>query len=375
MGVHLRSKAIANGKQSLYLDFYPPVKGKDGRFTRREFLNRYLYSKPKNDDERRINKENKHFAESVRLKREREILNEIDGLYNASNKSKDFIEFFDKCVENRMNNNDNYGNWKSAANYLKAYTGGYCKMGDITDIFCNDFKRYLLTTKKLKTIRNLKLSQNAASSYFNKFCAAVTEAVNARLINEDPIKFLDRIKDEETIREFLTEEELQKLMNTECDAPEWKRICMFAGLSGLRWSDMENLRWCDIQRTGDNYFIYRMQKKTNISINHPISDTAVSLLGPFGSALGKIFEGLEYSAHNNEIIQEWVNRAGINKKISMHNFRHTYATILLNKGVDILTVSKLLGHKDIRTTMRYAKVLTQTKIDAANLIDICVKST
>ena len=84
----------------------------------------------------------------------------------------------------------------------------------------------------------------------------------------------------------------------------------------------------------------------------------------------KIFDGLKYSDSNNDKLKRWVLKAGIHKKITLHNFRHTYATLLLNNGADILTVSKMLGHKKLETTMLYAKVLSETKIQAANIVDI-----
>ena len=103
---------------------------------------------------------------------------------------------------------------------------------------------------------------------------------------------------------------------------------------------------------------------------HPINNTAVKIIGERGKSTERVFEGLKYSDSNNDKLKRWILRAGINKKITLHNFRHTYATLLLNKGADIFTVSKMLGHKNIKTTMIYAKVLSETKVNAANLIDI-----
>ena len=65
-------------------------------------------------------------------------------------------------------------------------------------------------------------------------------------------------------------------------------------------------------------------------------------------------------------LQRWVMRAGITKSITFHCARHTHATLLLTYGADIYTVSKLLGHKDVKTTQIYAKIVDQKKIDAVN---------
>lgn len=370
MGVHLRKKKIANGKESLYLDFYPPIKGGDGKPTRREYLNKYIYENPKNADEKLHNKENLIVAEGIKNKREKEILNEQDGIFNTQNKKRDFIAFFEILCEKRKEKEGNYGNWLSALQYLRAFTSGKCKMGDLTEDFCNNFKEYLSQANRLNTVKGLKLSQNSALSYFNKFRCAVNEAFDARLLNKNPLTYVKGIKEQETKREFLTLEELQLLAKTECDLTALKNVALFSGLTGLRWSDISKLKWGDIQQTGKEYFVHIMQKKTSEVIMHPISDNAVKLLGERSNPNEVIFEGLKYSDSNNDKIKRWILKAGINKKITLHNFRHTYAILLLNSGIDIYTVCKMMGHTNIKTTMIYAKVLTETKVKAANVIKI-----
>ena len=67
-----------------------------------------------------------------------------------------------------------------------------------------------------------------------------------------------------------------------------------------------------------------------------------------------------------ETIKEWTKKAGIEKHVTFHTSRHTYATWMLSKGIDIYTVSKLLGHKNLRTTEVYAKIIDETKENAVN---------
>lgn len=363
-------KEIADGRMSLYLDYYPAVKGPDGKLTRREFLKRYNYKDPKTKMEKQINHENLLFAEGVRLQREKEILNEQDGLYNASKKKLDFILFFEKMTKDRTGSLNNYGNWKSALRHFKEFTHGQCLMGDINEEFCEDFKTYLKNAKQLSTITNKKLSQNAASSYFNKFKCVVTEAFEKKLLSQDFGQGVKRFPTIDSKREFLTIEELQKLSNTESDIGNLREAALFSALTGLRWSDIIGLKWKDIQYTESGYFIHIAQKKTADVIMHPISDQARELLGEARESSQLVFKGLKYSDRNNKRLKEWLQSAGITKKISFHNFRHTYATLLLNKGVDIFTVSKMLGHKNIQTTMIYAKVLDESKIKAANIINL-----
>jgi site-specific recombinase XerD len=83
-----------------------------------------------------------------------------------------------------------------------------------------------------------------------------------------------------------------------------------------------------------------------------------------------VFEELTYSAYKNRHLKEWVKDAGITKKITFHEFRHTYATLQLTGGTDLYTVSKMLGHKSIKTTQIYAKIVDELKRKTTNVIRI-----
>ena len=70
----------------------------------------------------------------------------------------------------------------------------------------------------------------------------------------------------------------------------------------------------------------------------------------------------------NKLLKDWVKSSGIKKRITFHTSRHTNATLLLSLGVDLYTVSKLLGHTQIKTTQIYAKIVDKKKDDAVNMI-------
>jgi site-specific recombinase XerD len=100
----------------------------------------------------------------------------------------------------------------------------------------------------------------------------------------------------------------------------------------------------------------------------PISQQAVDLLGEPKDSAQRVFDGLNYSSFHNKHLYQWIGAAGISKPITFHCFRHTYATLQLSKGTDIYTLSKMLGHRELKTTQIYAKVIDQTKRDAADKI-------
>ena len=100
----------------------------------------------------------------------------------------------------------------------------------------------------------------------------------------------------------------------------------------------------------------------------PINKQAVKLLGNASKPDELIFNGLYYNNNLNNNISNWCYKAGIKKHITFHSGRHTFATMLLNIGENLYTVSKLLGHKSINTTQIYAKIIDKTKQDTINNI-------
>jgi integrase len=264
-------------------------------------------------------------------------------------------------------NNDN---WVSALHYLERFTGGKKNMNELTVKFCEDFRYYLLNASSSRT-SGKPLAQNSAHSYFNKFKAALKQAYKDGYLQTDLNVQVTPIRQKETQRTFLTEEELQTLVDTPCDSKLLKRAGIFSALTGMRHSDIVNLRWRDIQhRQGGGYTVHHRQQKTDNVESLPISDEAYSLLGKMGEPDGQVFAGLTYSAHNNHLLQKWVWRAGINKEFTFHCFRHTYATIQLTKGTPITTLMELLGHKDIKQTLVYAKIVEPLKREAANKMSV-----
>ena len=100
----------------------------------------------------------------------------------------------------------------------------------------------------------------------------------------------------------------------------------------------------------------------------PIPKQARELLGEKAEPTERVFNGLRYSAWHNLKLQQWVMRAGISKTITFHCARHTYATLQLTNGTDIYTVSKMLGHRELKTTQVYANIIDKKKVEATNVI-------
>lgn len=362
MKVTLR-KRNQGGMTSLYLDYYHKGKRKT------EYLKLYLEPNPKTKEEREVNKKTQQLAETIRAQRQIEIQNGVYGFRDNEKLKGNFINYIELLTEKRKDSKGNYGNWDSMLKHLKTYIPMDITFAEVDRKFVQGFREYL--DKDAKTKSNQNLSQNSKYSYFNKFRAALKQAVKDGIIPTNPSEGVEAFKQGEPQREFLTLEELQAAVQAECEIPQMKTAFIFSCLTGLRWSDINKLRWSEVQYSNEmGYYIRFRQKKTKGAETLPISEQAFSLLGERQDKDERVFKGLRYSAWHNLKLQQWMMRAGISKTITFHCARHTYATLQLSAGTDIYTVSKLLGHRELKTTQIYAKIIDQQKKEAANRIKL-----
>ena len=360
--VTLREKEISKGRKSLYLDFYPAILNPEtGKETRREFLRIYIYIKPKNPFETQHNKEARALARNIQNQRFREIQEGSYDFNMGANKKKSFLLFFKNLCDQKYTSKGNYDNWLSAYRYFSEYFENGLTMGKLSVQTLEEYRDHLLSLQNL--------SQNTKTSYFSKVKAAVKEAHRKGMIPENYAAKVKGIKAEETKREFVTLEELKLLMKTECRREVIKNAFVFSALTGLRFVDIQKLTWKDLQGNGENGFFIRFrQKKTKAQETLPIPLPARKLLGERQEDDQAIFKGLAYSSVSR-ILKEWVEAADINKNITFHCARHSFATIQLDLGTDIYTVSKLLGHKELKTTQIYAKIMDRQKKAAMNKLN------
>lgn len=372
--VTLRRKPISKGRQSLYLDFYPAITNTTtGEPTRRLFLGLYIIEKPKDALEKQHNKEMLKIAEQIRSGRENqlnkpEVYTEFEKAQLKSQEmgEQDFTEYFRRMTETKVGKSQH--NWKNAYNHWLRYSGGKVRFIDLTPEMCEGFRSYLLSARSIKSER-MTLKVNSASLYFVKFRTVVNTAYKREFIRTDLNEKYKPIKMEDTHRQYLTMTELNKLAKTECANPTLKRAALFSALTGLRFSDIKKLKWGEIEYN-QRFQIRFTQQKTKGAEVLPISEQAVGLLGAAGEAGELVFEGLKYSAFSHRHLYYWLAAAGITKDITFHSFRHTYATLQLEANTDIYTLSKLMGHKNLRSTQVYAKVVDRLKQEAADKIKL-----
>lgn len=370
MNVTLRQKTLKNGRESLFLDYYLP---KARQTRKKEALKLYLHPHPKSKLEKEHNKKTMTLAQSIRAKRLLQLQHEDHEFSHlisdkGTNSERSFVAYFKELTLKKIDMKATYGIWNSTLNYITAYVGDrHIRISDIDKDWIEGFKVYLQSAKA--TENGKPLSVNTCHGYFSKFRSSLLSAVKDKLIPHNPCEDIVHIQKEETEREFLTLEELKIALKTECSCPQLKKAFIFSSLTGLRKSDIQKMTWRELQHSnGQGWYLRFTQKKTKGVETLPISAQARELLGESKDQESIIFKGLKFDGSTSIKLQRWMLHAGITKKITFHCARHTFATLQLTMGTDIYTVSKLLGHKELKTTQIYAQIIDKKKVEAVNSI-------
>jgi integrase len=369
--IRLRRRLLPTGNTSLYLDIY--LSGKRSY----EYLHLYLIPEKTRAD-KETNRETLKLADAIRAKRVVELRNGAFGFAEAQKLDTNFLAYFRTLCEKRRQNSESQGNWGNWCGTLK-YLEGYCNPGttfrDTTPQWVQGFKDYLDKADVKPGSKSpggsataAKLAPGTKESYFTKLRACFNQAVEEGIIMQNPMHGIVNFKAEEHERVYLTLEEVKAMAATECKSQALKRAFMFSCLTGLRKSDIEKMTWAEVRQEGAFTRIVFRQKKTGGQEYIDINPQAVEYMGQRRNPTDRVFEGFAYSGYSQTLLKRWAAAAGIEKSVTFHSGRHTFAVLMLDLGADIYTVQKLLGHRTINTTMIYAKVMDKKKQEAAMLI-------
>ena len=367
--VRLRQRKTPSGLISLYLDVYV-----DGRRSY-EYLKMYLVPEKTRADKEK-NKQTLLLAEAIRAKRVVELRNGKYGFKDIKSKVR-FFDYFNELCEQRKRNagSSTFNTWSAVLRHIEIYESHHDICFDDINVdwvkgfvYYLDHKAFAWTRGAHKRESCPSLSQNTKALYFDCLSTCFNQALREDIITENPCRKVAAPKTQESRRMYLTIEEVRLLAKTPCEHPIVKDAFLFSCLTGLRRSDVFGLRWGDVHKQGEFTRIVFKQKKTSEQEYLDIPDEAVALMGTRGAAADLVFPNTYALAYTNRLLRSWVQSAGIEKNITFHCARHTFATMMLDLGADIYTVSKLLGHRLLSTTQIYAKVLDKKKQEAIKMI-------
>lgn len=365
--VYLRKRARSNGTVSLYLDIC-----RDGKRTN-EYLKLYLVPEKTREDKLQ-NKETLRVAEAMRAKRIVEIQSRDFGVDRPAQEEAMFFEVMRRIIDRKDGTTKT--SWQNCLAHLLRYEPNErITFSEITPQWAWGFRDYLDNTAtqwaidaRKRDVEPKPLSQGTKALMFQKFCSVFNIAIREGVIRHNPTIGVERFREPESSREFLTIEEIKKLRKTPPPNEHLAQAFFFSCLTGLRWSDIVKLKWREVQEWGSGTRIVFSQQKTGGLEYLDLNSQAAAMLGRRGNPDGRVFPNLGPVQSARISIAAWVRSAGIDKHITFHCGRHTFAVMMLDLGVDLYTVSKLLGHKSIETTQVYAKILDKNKKAAVERI-------
>lgn len=341
--IKIRLKRIKSG-YSAYLDY----RNNNGR--ERKYLKIYLSGDPKDwsTDRALLLK----IKDLQRIEEEKFRLNSDLYSLNRNKMDANFVIYFKNLAEKYTGNTKR--NWHSVYSHLDAFTKGSIKFSKINEIFCENLKDYMLS----------KLSVNTTIYYFSKLNQALDHAIykhNLPMLNY--FKKVKHPKPTDPPIRYLDESEVIKLIKNPHPNIRVRNPFLFSIFTGLRLSDTKALKFENIR----NNRLSIVQIKTKKPLDVLLNSNAIRIIEEQKSIVGNseyVFHFLD-DDYMNRRIKEWVKSLGINKEITFHCGRHTFATMGVTYGMDIYEVSELLGHTDIKHTLIYAKLVNKKKDLAA----------
>ncbi len=240
----------------------------------------------------------------------------------------------------------------------KKYNRADLPFSEFTHIVLHDFEIYLKTTGKC--------SHNTTSKFIQSIRTICLFARNSGLTNHDPFANY-RISFEKVDRGYLLDDEIKTILNKEFATERLSNvrdIFIFSCFTGLAYIDVANLTQDNLVENNGKFWIMTKRQKTNVASNILLLDIPLKIIEKHkGKTKEDKLLPILSNQKMNSYLKEIADVCGINKKLTYHTARHSFATtVTLSKGVPIETVSKMLGHTNIKTTQIYARI-TNEKIE------------
>lgn len=373
----LQQSTLSDGRISLYLEYYlgrtqwvdeetGKIKVKHDR--KKETINMYLIANPRTPSERQTNKETLELAKAIRAEREQELKKDRTGKRIFTAKSVNFLDYYQGYIDN--------------------YTKKDIRMIEIS---LNRFKDFLEQEHPIyrNSIRPEQLTKDmmiafveylqgrsvgeGARSIYQRFKKVVNYAIEHDIMVKSPCTGVTCKVDDQTLRkDVLSLDEIERLVSTtyEGQNDHIRRAFIFCLYTGMRFCDVVELRFRNIDYSNKLLMFEQSKTKGHSSssgVVTPLNDGLLSLIGEMPSG-GKDEYIFQLPSHTMclKALRRWVKRAGIEKHITWHCGRHSFAVNVLNNGANIKTVASLLGHSGLKHTEKYTRAVDSLKEAAIN---------
>ena len=375
MKIEIRTRELKNGNRTIYLDFYD--KG------RRWYEYPKLYLVPDSSPHAgELNKNAMDRAVAIRAKRLLGETPEDDGKPAEEKDEKILVSAWMEEYARTMHANTGFSSSylrhidtiiRMVNDYMAHIKNLRLTMDRIDRDFYRGFLHYMSDIHECKTSdgKTRRLAKSTIHLFQQTMNTMLNQAVRDGIIRCNPYQLLsrdERVSKPSVRRDFLTREELHRLMEVRTLSVTTKSAFMFCCFTGLRYSDLKQLKWGDIEKTQAGTVIrIAAMKKTEKPVTVPLGTNALAWLPERGDRTpdDTVFD-ITTCSGCDAALKTMAKRAGINKRVSFHTSRHTFATLTLAATNDIATVSELLGHTSVAMTQVYAEVLMEDKVTAVN---------
>ena len=391
----LEQRLLADGQISLYLEYYlgrqsepvldeagDPVlydsgkmKGKPkfkvSHIRRKENLNLYLVANPRTPLERQQNKETLELAKKIRFEKGQQLLESVEGYRLKKDRDINFLDYFQSYIDSYTKKDINM--IKIALSRFKDFlkeTPEYNKFmkrikpEQITRDMVEAYTEYLQTRSKGEGARSL----------YARFKKVIKYAVEHDVMAKNPCTgIVIKVDDQQLKKDVLSMDEIQTLIATHYkqENPNIRRAFIFCLYCGLRFCDVKDLTFKNVDYS--NKLLKFEQNKTkghsaNSGVVIPLNDGLLKLIGEptDNDSRDKVIFPLPTYMACLRSVGRWVKRAGIDKHITWHCARHSFAVNILNNGANIKTVASLLGHSGLIHTEKHTRAIDSLKQEAIN---------
>jgi len=376
----LQQSTLSDGRISLHLEYYlgrhqwideaGKVKVKHDR--KKETLNLYLLSNPRTAQERQSNNQILQLAQEIRNEKEQELKKDKTGKRLSKTKNLNFLDYFQTYIDNYTK--QDIRNVQLANNRFKDFLKNKyplyrttIKPDQISKDMITDFVDYLQSKSK----------GDGAKSIYQRFKKVINHGVEHDIFIKSPCAGIKCQSDDQALRkDILSIDEIENLISTQYSGqnPEIRRAFIFCLYTGIRFCDVVELRYKNVDYSNKLLSFEQVKTKGHSSSSGviiPLNDGLISLIGeqPKDEA-GCIIDGFIFHLPSHTMclkaLRHWTKRAGINKHITWHCARHSFAVNILNNGANIKTVASLLGHSGLKHTEKYTRAVDSLKEAAIN---------
>ncbi|MDO9154168.1 MAG: site-specific integrase [Paludibacter sp.] len=358
--VILREKPLNNGNKSLYLDIY-----RDGTRTY-EFLKLYVNAKARTPIDREANREVLELAEKIRTQKESDLNHEAHGQISPSTKKINFLDYYQAYIDKYTKADIRMikASFERFKDFLKEYYPALqynIKPDQLTKDMMMLFVEYLES----------KSTGEGALTFYKRFKKVIKYAVEHNVISKNPCAGVVCKVDEHALtKDILSVDEMKKLIATRYPEQNLntRRAFIFTLYTGIRFCDIIELKYSDVDFSNKTLKFNQAKTKghsANSWVNIPLNDGLLSLIGDKPAKPDFIFH-LPSQTMCLKALRHWVTKAGIDKHITWHCGRHSFAVNILNNGANIKTVASLLGHSGLKHTEKYTRAVDSLKEKAIN---------